>query len=387
MVKYLHMNQHEQSSYLSEKEYASDESVVLSEKQDDSAFSEECQNPEKIPDALSRLKVIKNLRFISGNSMDNPEREKERMTKLEYHESHPNPHGVTMGIEIEIPEESVLPEEAKSWNKGEKKKYFYEMKEKYAETEKMGVPAGKDHFWEFANSPVQYPATLSREVQALIGLGLINPDYDKFPLHLTLGGISFSPDKNDISAHVLARVLDATGWVTTGDRLIAPYTDPDSNWTSHDSLSGIRERGTENIIPMEGRNSKTAVEYRTPLFSSLFGLDRYLHSMYYLGSALRAYQEQKKDDPVEKQLSKIWRVFSGKCESVFEDYGLKSPGELWTLDTENPDEHSPFKELSKVLEKAEKDPESKEAKFIHEVRELIISTRAEIKELFEKNEK
>ncbi|MFA5830766.1 MAG: hypothetical protein WC878_02950 [Candidatus Paceibacterota bacterium] len=367
------MHPHEQNgSFPSQR----NECDSRSEWRDDMDFYEEYKDPGKILDAVSRLKIVKDLRFLGGLSSGNA-------VKMEYRESHPSPHGVTLGIEVEIPEESIYQTEAKNWNEKEKKQYFYEMKEKYAVAEKLGVPSGKDQFWEFAHAPAHSPETLAREVQALIGMGLVNPDYEKFPLHVTIGGISFDPNKTDEGAHILARALDATGWATTGERLIAPYTDPDSNWTSHDLPTGIRERQMDKIAqPSEGE-MKTAVEIRTPILRSLFGLDRYLAGAYYLGSALRAYQEQKKNDPIGKQLAKIWRAFAGKCETRFEEEGLTSPALLWTLDTENKAEHSPFKQLAKVLDKAREEPESKEAKFIHDIRLLVISARAEIKEIMD----
>jgi hypothetical protein len=105
--------------------------------------------------------------------------------------------------------------------------------------------------------------------------------------------------------------------------------------------------------------------------------------MYYLGSALRAYQEQKKDDKIAKELAKVWRTFVGKCEARFEEEGLPSPEELWKLDKDNPDEHTPFKQLAKILEKAEQNPESEESKFVHDIRLIVISARAEAKEIME----
>jgi len=357
------------------------ESDPRSEHFDDAEFYSEYQDPGKILDAVSRLKIIKDLRLASGYV---EEKDEHRFKTLEYREAHPSPYGVTLGIEVEIPKDSVLPKESKEWSGGQKKKYLFDLKEKYIETEKIGVPKGEDQFWEFAQLPAHRPETLAREVQALIGIGLIDPHYEKFPLHVTIGNISFS-QKNDEGAHVLARVLEATGWATTGDRLLAPYTDPDSNWTSHDLPSGIRGREMDKIAqPAEGE-MKSAVELRTPILRSLFGLDRYLHSAYYLGSALRAYLEQKKNDPVSKQLAKAWRVFAGKCEMRFEEAGLPGLSELWTLDTQNPDEHSPFKQLAKILDKGQSDPESEESKFIHDIRLLVISARSEIKDIMEKS--
>jgi len=363
------------------RHYAGNESTPWSEWEDDVAFTEEYKNPGTMLDAVSRLKIVKDLRFLGEGDSD--ESEKRRMVNLEYREAHPLPHGVTLVIEIEIPKEAIFLGEDVEWNKKQKKQFAFEMKEKYAVTQKLGVPAGKDQFWEFAHLPVQNPETLAREVQALIGMGLINAKYDKFPLHVTVGGLSFSKKEDGDDTHALARILDATGWTTTGDRLTAPYVDFDSDWTSHNCESGLRERGEEKIIQPTDGGMTTAVEFRTPIVRSLFGFDRYLHSMYYLSSSLRAYQEQKKDDKTGKQLAKVWRTFAGKCEVCFEEIGLISPFELWELDKNNPDEHTPFKDLAKILDKAEKDSKSKESKFIHDIRLLVISARAEAKEIME----
>jgi hypothetical protein len=88
-----------------------------------------------------------------------------------------------------------------------------------------------------------------------------------------------------------------------------------------------------------------------------------------------------------KSLTQVWKRFSGACEDLFEDAGLKDPHEAWKLDCENKKENSPFKKLAKVLNRAEEDDESAEAEFVHDMRELIIQTRAEVKEILEAAEK
>ncbi len=248
------------------------------------------------------------------------------------------------------------------------------------------MPAGKDQFWEFASEPANSPTTLARETQALIGMNLIPKEYRKFPLHVTIGGITFLHENdflNENNTHLLARVLDATGWETDAERLVAPYKDKNSDWTSHRAESGIRERNLDQIKQPENGKIEHAVEFRTTQMQSLFGLERYLRSIYYLGSALKAYQNPNKNDPTVKKLSKIWRQFAGKSDELFSKIDLPNPFTPWTLETGNPEEHSPFKALAKILEKSEKEPNGKEAEFVHEIRQLVIETRKEVKEIME----
>jgi len=343
--------------------------------------------PQKILEAEDRLEIIKNLRIASGKEND----KLFEKHALLYREAHPSSHGVTLGIEIEIPESTILPpdDEWLLMKPKEKKKYLLEKKKEFEEARNAGVPSDEDLFWEFANLPANNPTTLAREVEALIALGLIKKDYAKFPLHVTVGGITFDKEQKeeDNHTHALARILDATAWETSGERLLSPYEGHDTDWTLHGADSGILVRKPEDGVSGEGADTKPAVEFRTSEFRNLSGLDRYLSSIYYLGSALRAYQEGKKDDPVVKQLAKIWRTLSGKCEILFEEMGLESPYHLWTLNAENEREPTAFRGLADILTKAESDENGREAKFVHDIRALIIEARAEIKEIIEADRK
>jgi len=267
-----------------------------------------------------------------------------------------------------------------------KRQSLWDLKKRYEDTEKLGIPADTDLFYEFANLPANCPTTLARETQALIGMDLIDPEYKKFPLHVTVGGITFENEegyKEESNTHLLARILDATAWETNGERLLAPYEGRDTDWTQHAAVSGIRERDQDIIKSVSGQTAEHAVELRTLQLQSIFGLDRYLRSSYYLGSALKAYQNPDKSDPVIKKLSKVWMQFSDRCSDLFDANHLPDPLKPWTLDTMNPDAPSEFRILAKVLDKGLEEPESKEAKFIHDMRLLIIQTRAEVKEIIE----
>jgi|GEM_PF-4136399 len=180
-----------------------------------------------------RLQVVKDLQRVAlGEDRSERNSANDIMLRehLEYKESNPSPYGVTLGIEIEIPLAAVLPAgEKEKMNRGQKKKYLHDLREKYEATQAMGLPAGADQFWEFADAPANNPTTLAREVQSLIGMKLIDPSFGKFPLHVTIWGMTFKGEKDfnlENNTHLLARVLDATGWEIDGERLLAPYTDP-----------------------------------------------------------------------------------------------------------------------------------------------------------------
>lgn len=354
----------------------------MQEKQSISA-DERYEEGKEMLSAEDRLGIIKGLRKKAGLETANFTTHQ----FLEHKENNPSPYGVTLGIEIEIPEESVLPTGSRSWSREKKDEFLNEERKKYEETEKMGVPRDTDQFWEFANLPAHNPETLAREAEALIGMELIDKKYAKFPLHVTIGGITFThcPAKKREDALVLIRAMDATGWCTDGDRLTRLYHDKESNWMVK-SRSGILERDTnENFLADKNGQIKTALEFRTPQLQSLFGLDRYLRSVYYLGSALRAYQNIDEKDQISKNLSKIWEKFSKECVTIFEQYGLESPRKWWEIDFLNPNEDSPFKDLAKLLDKAKNDTKSRKAQFVHDIRLLIIQTRSEVKEIIEKD--
>lgn len=348
------------------------------------------ENPTKneMIQAIDRLEIVKNLRAMEDTKKGTADRGDEFLQKqnLEYRETNPSPYGVTLGVEIEVTKESVLPKNWVSLTEVEKKIFLKNLNEEYKQTKELGMPEGKDQFWEFASEPANYPTTLARETQALIGMNLIPKEYRKFPLHVTIGGITFLHENdflNENNTHLLARVLDATGWETDAKRLLAPYKDKNSDWTSHRAESGIRERNFDQIKQPENGKIERAVEFRTMQMQSLFGLERYLRSAYYLASALKANQNPDKSDPTVKKLSKVWRQFAGRSDELFSQIGLSNPFTPWTLETGNPDEHSPFKSLAKILEKSEKEPDGKEAKFVHEIRQLVIEARKEAKEILE----
>ena len=361
-----------------------DESNPLSDETADTAILKDIMERKEMMPAVERLEIIKNLRARAGMETE----QFLEHQSLEYKETNPSSYGVTLGIEIEIPQASVLPNEAMSWSQEKKAEFYKEQREKYKETKEMGVPNDPHGpLWEFAELPVQNPLTLAREVQALIHLGLIDVNFGKFPLHVNIGGITLKhcPSKKREDARVLIRALDASGWCTDSDRILMPYNRAKQSWYRKGE-SGILERESDDAFVHDKEDTiKTILEYRTPQVQTLSGLDRYLQSSYYLGSALRAYQNTDEKDPISKKLANVWKNFADTCTDTFKEYGIESPRKIWKMDPLNPNENSPFQDLAKLLDKAKNEPKSRKAQFVHDVRLLIIQARGEAKKIIEED--
>lgn len=307
----------------------------------------------------------------------------------------------------------MLPAEAKEWSAVKKAEFLKKKKQPYKKTEQLGVPAGKDKFWEFANAPTHYYATLSREVQALIEMGLIDPSYPRHPLHITIGGISLGVSMNELygdnssieqnadvlipesgkETFVLARSLEASGWSTTGGRLLRPYlVKGEHNAWAVKGVGGVKERPQDQIK----LGVKKAVEFRTFQLQNFAGLDRTLRSAFLLGTALRAYQTEAQGAPYEEgekpfirgELSEIWKNFSHESQMIFSAYDLADPQNVWQapncLDTDHDRRENPFKDFGDVLDEGRQHPQSRGAEFVAEMRGLIITTRKQVADIIYK---
>lgn len=230
------------------------ESDPFSDSETDKKFRDEYYEKNKMLSAVERLEIVKNLRIMARKEKDanaDPEEPDDFLRRhfLEYKEKNPSPHGVTLGIEIEIPEKTVISKELREKeytdDSDEYEDEYEKQFEKFTKSKEIDVPEGEDanQFWEFAHEPARNPLTIAREVQALIGMGLINKNYAKYPLHVTLGGISsLGNDGNQV--HVLSHALEATGWSTNADRLTRPYRRKNGSWACKGKGS-IQERNEE----------------------------------------------------------------------------------------------------------------------------------------------
>ncbi|QQG45735.1 MAG: hypothetical protein HYW89_02450 [Candidatus Sungiibacteriota bacterium] len=354
-----------------------------------------------IQEVESRLEVVRRLRHEARKEKkikEEPEKDDTKFLRrhwLEYREENPSPYAPTLGIEIEIRAHSVLPPELarkpqgfSGWEWYEQEEWMRkreqiieEKRQPYHGVEKLGVPRGGDGFWEFAHKPVRNYFTLSKEVQALIAMDLINREDQRHAMHLTIGGVEVEGGGN---AYLLARVLEASAWSTRGKRLLRPYLSKYPGWTIN-GRGGVKERlGYELEL-----GATLGIEIRTFQLQSLTGLDRLLKSAYLLGAALKSCQELKRNDPLnvgQKQevrikLTDIWHIFSDKSKDIFTKFGLQEPDDIWStreLELAENVENSPFYKLAQLLDEAEAEPKSTGAGFVREIRRLIISTRAKI---------
>ncbi len=373
----------------------------------------------RLREVESRIEVVKRLRYEAKKGQEIQEDPEDddgtflRRHWLEYREEHPSPYTPTLGIEIEIREQSAVPPEVEPWDKDE---FLEDKKKMYERTEELGVPAGNDKFWEFAHAPVHYYATLSREVQALIEMGLINPQYPRHPLHITIGGITLGKSMEDLydevagregrrevsetannimpesgkEVFVLARSLEATGWSTTGGRLLRPYLAKGARqaWAIK-GVGGVKERSRLEI----GLGVPEAVEFRTFQVQNFTGLDRTLRSAFLLGTALRAYQaeakntswEEESDATSGKELSGIWKHFSNEARRIFSEYNIPDPQDAWRTpyyaDADNVRAENLFKQLGDMLDEGRQHPQSRGAEFVAAMRGLIITTRKQIADI------
>lgn len=375
-------------------------------------LAEQAYVKNKFSEVEARIDVVKRLRHearVEKEIKEEPEDDERKFLRrhwLEYREKHPSPFAPTLGIEIEIREETILPEELHNKNiyglpasdyimKSERRSQMLaEVRKRFKKTEVAGVPHSYDKFWEFSHRPVRNYLTLSREVQALIEMGLISKEDQKHPLHVTIGGVwcgrwragTVTVEKE---ASVLARMLEASGWATRGRRLLRPFYSKRDCW-AHKGEAGLLQKTKENDRLEFG--AENAVEIRTLQLQTISGLDRLLRSAYLLGAALKTYQEEGKmpgyfpKSTERRKLADIWGEFSRRAAGLFIEFGLSSPFDLdkW----KNPREYSDqevttgikegFWGLAALLDQAEQDPKSRGADFVRNVRKLIIETRAEI---------
>lgn len=373
--------------------YDGDDERNMSQEDERDSEIEDAYREHRFTEATSRLEVIKRLRHEIKKEQEiqvDPEDDEGKFLRrhwLEYREHNPSPYTPTLGIEIEIREHTVLPKEAKDWDLFQKSDFFKDKIVQYRETEKIGVGKGNDAFWEFAHNPVRNYTTLSREVQALMEMGLINKDYHKHSLHITVGGVS-SEGMGGEGSFVLARALEATGWGTTGGRIMRPYLLKRGAWT-YKGQAGVKERDIHEIQ----LDVSCAIEIRTMQVQGLTGLDRLLRSCYLLGAALKAYQDRESrfgsisdgDSDIKEQLGSIWEVFAEETYNIFIQYGLTDPAKIWEVPDrfhkEGEEARGDFVPFAVLLDEARQHPKSRGAEFVAKMRGLIIKTRKQVADL------
>lgn len=173
-----------------------------------------------------------------------------------------------------------------------------------------------------------------------------------------------------------------------------PYLLKRGAWT-YKGQAGVKERDASEMQ----LNASRGIEIRTMQVQGLTGLDRLLRSCYLLGTALRAYQKKERGDPLafadtdsdmREGLALIWQSFDEQTKRIFQKYKLTDPSMIWEVpdryhtDTEEPT--GDFVPFAALLDEARQHPQSRGAKFVAEMRELVITIRKQVADIiYEKN--
>jgi hypothetical protein len=297
-----------------------------------------------------------------------------------------SPYAVTIGIEVEVEEHTILRPDSTD-SPDQQAAHHYQNMENFLRTEAAGLPAGEDMTWEFAHRPANDYGTLAREQQIVMAAGLLNPDYQEHPLHITIGNITTEDYSTGNEVSLLARGLEATGWASSAERIRRPLREDNSSWVGPGLMSGIKERARDEI---QG-STKTAVELRAFTVRGLGGLTRMLRSAQALGSALSAYQSQENGQQMtsdQHELADTWREYSAAMADTLAAHDMHNPAtdpwvnEQWEVvrgagitrskvKTMDPD----FARMADLLEQAAHDPDSEGAQFQNAVQDHVLRAR------------
>ncbi|HSX02924.1 MAG TPA: hypothetical protein VLI05_06475 [Candidatus Saccharimonadia bacterium] len=274
-----------------------------------------------------RSETLQNLWVLMERPLSShtPEQFKERLIIAAYQEDNPSPYSTTLGIEVEIEEESLLVDDNLNLSSEEREARAYQRQANYRHSEQLGIPAGSDAMWEFAPRPAYSYLTHTREVQALMQADLLRNEYS-YPLHLTGAEVSTNgPAGNEV--YTLLHGLEATGWSCSAERLEQASTAPEGGWACKGN-GGIMERSSEDI---QG-DASTAVELRTLEAKGLSGLNRTMRSASALFSALKAHTQllehpKEAADPSKTELAAAWQQYSAQMNDLFASHQMTRPSD------------------------------------------------------------
>lgn len=143
-------------------------------------------------------------------------------------------------------------------------------------TVELGVPKGKDRYWEFALQPAYHPNVIAEELELLRRANLI-PMNQHHSLHITLGGLPKGKD-----AGMLLMVMELLG--CSSHQRIMSGVDPDRavSWGRR-GRAGMRERSTDLAY-----GTTVAVEFRTLELQPTYQFTQFmLYVIWYLAECIR----------------------------------------------------------------------------------------------------
>ena len=263
---------------------------------------------------------------------------------------------VSLGIEIEVPWEAVFDHVPWTITHREYARLRAERILPFEQATALGVPPGKPDgeptFWEFALDATYESQVLLDQVAQLYAQGTLRTDYQRYPLHLTIGGLTCTgSDRYEVN--LLTRALEATAWVTTPERLLQPVSCSRRRWASR-TASGIRHRPPGD--PKLQLGATTAVELRTFWLIGLEGLQNVLSAAQCLASRLQAYQQGC------CPYGAPWMNVVTNVRELFLAHKLADPYGWWQGTSRDP-EQNPFFGLAAALRRPE---------FVSEAQSLVI---------------
>jgi len=201
-----------------------------------------------------------------------------------------------------------------------------QLKPKYEATKEMGVPAGSDAYWEFANNPTYLWETLAYEVSLLMKLGLIPEGYEH-SLHVTLGGMS-------VEGGGMCMVLSGVELLTISPERILLATQgnrlgTNTAWARRGD-DGIRQRLAGSLA----LEQEVGTELRTLTTASPDQLAMTLSTAQILSAVLAAFRRRKDTAHQPTQaLAGLWPVYRSELKALWEHNDL--PAASWGPPTKN----------------------------------------------------
>lgn len=240
-----------------------------------------------------------------------------------------------------------------------------ECDERYKRTVEIGIPRGKDHYWEFANSPTYSWQLLSKEVDLLMGIGYI-PEGKAHAMHITLGGLSVKGG----GPQLILPGLELLG--VSADRIIKASEHPTYTWARRGSkMGGVRGRTATSL----GMGHELATEFRTLATEKPEDHQKLLRASQMMGSILLSRRKGRSGCALNVEVGKMWSEYTSVLMDLWDARGLPR-GDEWGSPNANPEIWQAWGECIKARD----EPGSLEGQTISRIATIITAAEALIDE-------
>lgn len=298
-------------------------------------------------DIATRLEPIRVLSEEYGQSLDYERLFDQELNAYDFRKI----YGVlpTIGCEVEVKWSSLFPTLAEEFF-GEQDKYGrfkisyndlsedrksqldkicleldLDLKPRFNRTCEAGIPAGKDAYWEFANSPAYSYRTLAAEIDLLKNEGLI-PEGGDHSLHVTLGDLSIKG--GGVSLILCSLELMYANPSRIEAATIANKYGGKNTWARR-GKDGIRPRHINDLK----LDSMCASELRTLSLYENVSPSEILETSQIFGASLLAYRNKDQIDESIIELSNLWSMVRLISREAIKSAGL--PIKSWGLPHRN----------------------------------------------------